>query len=98
MTKNGFRIRFLPDLIVHHEPRSGLRSFARWHFNRGRSNYHFKRIVGDVGPFVRLRLWSTGNILRTYWNDPKIIVIVPLLGLSFAMQQAGYFFERASAR
>lgn len=94
MIRNGLRIRFLPKLLIFHEPRGDLRGFSRWHFNRGRSNYHFKRIVGDVTPFVHLRIWSTKNILRSYWTDPKIVLIVPLLALSFAMQQAGFLYEK----
>jgi glycosyltransferase involved in cell wall biosynthesis len=98
LIRNGVRIRFLPNLIVYHEPRANLRSFSRWHFSRGRSNYHFKRIVGDVEPFVRLRIWSTKNILRTYWSDPKIMLIIPLLGFSFLLQQAGYCYESRRSR
>jgi glycosyltransferase involved in cell wall biosynthesis len=95
LVQSGCRVRFLPYLVIYHEPRCDLRTFARWHFSRGRSNYHFKSLVDDVGPFVRLRLWSTMNILTAYWPDFKIILIVPLLALSFLLQQAGFLYERA---
>ncbi|MFH1332562.1 MAG: glycosyltransferase [archaeon] len=93
LTKNGVKIKYNPDAIVTHEPRTSLKSFIRWQITRGRSNYHFKKKIGNVKQFVKLRAWSSKNIIKTYATDPKIIIILPLLASSFVLQQYGYMKE-----
>lgn len=93
-SRKGVRIRYCQNAVVYHEPRTSLISFARWMVYRGRSNYYFKRKIGNVGGFVKLRLWSSKNIIRRYIFNPKIIFIVPLLFLSFLLQQIGYYLEK----
>ena len=92
--KKGDRIKFVKDMKVLHVPRKGIMSFIRWQILRGESNYHFKRKVKDVSGFVRLRLWSTKNIIFNYLFDPKIFMIVLLILASFALQMLGYFKAR----
>lgn len=94
----GARIFYNPGAEVFHEPRKSLVSFSRWMFYRGRSNYHFKQKAGSVAGFVKLRLWSSMNIIRKFIVDPKIVLIVPLLTLSFLLQQLGYFYESLRTR
>ncbi len=93
LTKNGVKIRYNPEAIVEHEPRTSMKSFIRWQITRGRSNYHFKKKVGKVNEFVKLRAWSTKNIIKKYATDPKIVMIIPLIATSFALQQYGYMKE-----
>ena len=94
MIKRDIKIRFNPRAVIYHEARTSLISFTKWMYNRGRSNYHFKKRVGKVGSFILLRAWSSGNIIKTYFNDPKILLIVPLLLYSFFLQQIGYGVEK----
>jgi glycosyltransferase involved in cell wall biosynthesis len=94
MIKRGVKIRFNPKATIYHEARTSLISFTKWMYNRGRSNYHFKKRIGKVGSFILLRAWSSWNIIKTYFNDPKILLIVPLLLYSFFLQQFGYMVEK----
>ena len=98
LSKNGVKIKYCPDVLVYHEPRKELLSFIKWMIYRGRSNYYFKKKVGKVGNFVKLRLWSSKNIIKKFLFDQKIILIIPLLFLSFILQQIGYMWERYSYR
>jgi glycosyltransferase involved in cell wall biosynthesis len=93
LTKNGVKIKYNPNAVVEHEPRTSLKSFMRWQITRGRSNYHFKKKIGKVNQFVKLRAWSTKNIIKKYSTDPKIVMIIPLIATSFALQQYGYMKE-----
>lgn len=93
LTKNGIKIKYCPSAIVIHEPRAGFSSFASWQVTRGRSNYQFKKKIGRVDGFIKLRLWSSKNIVKAYMFDIKIILILPLLLLSFILQQYGYIKE-----
>lgn len=93
LSKNGVKIKYCPEVLIFHEPRKELLSFMKWMVYRGRSNYYFKKKVGKVRNFVRLRLWSSKNVLKIFLFDRKIILIIPLLLLSFVLQQIGYVFE-----
>ena len=88
--KAGYRIKFLPDMVIWHEPRKSLKSFIRWHYTRGRGNYLFKKQVKGVNRYIKLRLWSSWNIIKKYWFTPKIFLILPLLAISFVAQYVGY--------
>lgn len=57
----GHRIRYNRTMIVYHVERSGLRSFLRWQWTRGRGNYYIKKHVPEVGGYLRLRLWTFAN-------------------------------------
>lgn len=94
LARAGVKIKYCPNVVVYHRPRKNLFSFTKWMFKRGRSNYYFRKRVGKVGNFIRLRVWSSKNIIKKFLLDPKIFLIVPLLFLSFVLQQLGYFYER----
>ncbi len=91
--KKGVKLKYAIEALVYHEPRTSFISFWKWMVYRGRSNYHFKRKVGDVSGFIKLRAWSSWNIIKQNILDPKIILIVPLIFLSFVLQQIGYMIE-----
>ena len=93
--KKGVKIKYWPKMIVAHRTRKNFYSFVKWMFKRGRSNYYFKNKVGKIGNFITLRIWSSKNIIRKFIFDPKIFLIVPLLFMSFVLQQLGYFYEAA---
>lgn len=93
LSKNGVKIKYCPDVLVYHEPRNELSSFIKWMIYRGRSNYYFKKKVGKVENFIKLRVWSSKNIIKKFLFDPKIVLIIPLLFLSFILQQLGYVTE-----
>lgn len=89
----GIPIKYVPEGYAFHEARTTWKSFTRWQLRRGRANYHFKKKVGKVGGFVKLRLWSTGNIINANVN-PRLPFILFLLGMSASMQQVGYLQEK----
>jgi len=92
-THLGVRIRYCPEVVVYHVPRTSFASFVRWQVVRGRGNYYFKQKVGPVGSFIKLRLWSSWNIVKKYAFDVKIPLILSLLFVSFVLQQYGFYIE-----
>jgi len=94
LVKTEVGIKYCPSLIVWHEPRKDLVSYMKWQIVRGRANYHFKRRVGKVGKFIRLRSWSSRNIIRNNISKPRIFIVIGLLALSLLMQQVGYLLEK----
>lgn len=91
----GLRIRHRPTAVVEHEARSDLREFAAWFFMRGRAACQFSRRV-PAGPAIGNRLRSYRRIIALHRADPKLVVILPLLVASVALQQAGYAWEYAT--
>ena len=87
------KIKYEKNVKVQHVPRKDLKSFIRWMIVRGKSNYYFKQKVGKVGGFIKLRLWSTKNMIRKYKFDLKLPLILFLFGLMFILQQCGYVIE-----
>lgn len=88
----GLRVKFQPTALVEHDARSSLSEFSRWFFRRGRAACQFSRRVPAGGTIGR-RLASYKTILWIHRRDPKIIAIVPLLGASILLQQAGFAWE-----
>jgi glycosyltransferase involved in cell wall biosynthesis len=86
----GVRILYVPDLIVTHKPILPLKRFIQWHIKRGEGNFIFKQKVGNISSFIKLRLWSSWNIVKAYYKDIKFPLILMLLLLSFVAQQTGY--------
>lgn len=93
-TKNGVKIKYLPPANIFHIPRDCFSSFVKWQVYRGRTNYHLKRKIGKIGGFVKLRLWSSKNILRHSLFTIRFPMVGFLLGLSFVLQQYGYMLEK----
>lgn len=96
LAKKGVKIKYCPDILVYHDARTSLLSFWKWSVYRGRSNFHFKQRVKNVGGFIKLRLWSSGNILRKNLFDVKLPMVFFTLALSFVGQQCGYWLEQRS--
>lgn len=94
LEKNGIPIKYIPEAHAYHEARTTLSSFIGWQLRRGKANYQFKKRIGNVGGFVKLRFWSAKNILRKNYLNPRLPLIISLLSLSFVLQQAGYFMEK----
>lgn len=93
LTQSQVPIKFVRNVIVYHEPRTRLSSFIRWHIVRGKGNYYLKKKIGSVGGFVELRIWSSMNIVKTFYKDRKFSLMLPLLFLSFVFQQYGFVVE-----
>jgi glycosyltransferase involved in cell wall biosynthesis len=89
----GVKIKYSPKVIVLHEPRTSLISFSKWMIYRGRSNYYFKRKIGNINGFLRLRIWSSFNIIKKNILSIRIILLIPLLILSLIFQKIGYILE-----
>ncbi len=94
MVKAGLLIKYNPDALAYHKPRKDLASFIRWQLRRGRANFYFRQEVGDIGDFMRLRLWSSWNIIKKNISSMKIFGVAFLLFLSFFLQQIGYLSEK----
>ena len=94
MENVGIPIKYAPDAYAFHEARTTMTSFIRWQLRRGKANYQFKQKVGPVGSFVKLRLWSTKNIIQKNIMNPKLPVVLSLLVFSFTLQQIGYLQEK----
>ncbi len=93
LEKAGIPIKYVPEGYAYHEARSTWTEFIRWQLRRGRANYHFKKKVGKVGAFVKLRTWSAKNIIKSNINH-RLPAILFLLGMSASMQQIGYVQEK----
>lgn len=95
--ETGRRIRYDRDMIVYHVERTGLRSFLRWQWTRGRGNYYIKGHVPEVGGYLRLRVWTFGNSFRAAGPLYAPLVFV-LLVLSVTWQVLGMRAEARTAR
>ncbi len=98
LSRLGVRIHYCSEVLVYHVPRTSFASFVRWQVVRGRGNYYFKQKVGPVGNFIKLRLWSSMNIVKKYIFDIKFPIIIGLLGVSFFLQQYGFYAEARKNR
>ena len=94
--QKGLKIKYNPTMIMYHPARKDLKSFVKWHYARGKGSYAFKKQVGSFRQFYSLRWWSTKNMIKKYWNSPKIVVMLSLLGLSFLVQKIGYCQQKWS--
>jgi cellulose synthase/poly-beta-1,6-N-acetylglucosamine synthase-like glycosyltransferase len=94
LTKANISLKYIPQAYAYHEARTTMSDFVKWQLRRGRANYQFKKRVGPIGGFVKLRLWSSRNIVAQNLLKPRLPVVVGLLGLSFLLQQAGFMQER----
>ena len=94
LRKADYLIKYCPDAIVYHRARNSFANFVKWQFKRGISSYIFSTKVSGKKDFLSLRVWSTVTILRHYYKDKKIPVIVMLLCASILLQFAGYVFGR----
>lgn len=92
----GVRIIYRPEIDVEHTPRESFWSFVRWHYDRGKGLNPFQRKVGNLQKYWRLRLWSTRNIIRTYYRDPKLPLILTLLILSAIVQKIAALMDKLS--
>ncbi|MEK6951271.1 MAG: glycosyltransferase family 2 protein [Nanoarchaeota archaeon] len=86
-------VKYVPEGYAYHEARTTWKEFVRWQLRRGRANYHFKKKVGTVKEFIKLRAWSAKNVLKENKNR-RLPVIMTLLGMSAALQQIGYLQEK----
>ena len=94
LEKNNIPIKYAPEAYAFHEARTSLGSFVRWQLRRGRANYHFKKKVIKVSGFVKLRVWSAKNVLKENLFSWSFPVVFSLLGISFIIQQWGYYKEK----
>lgn len=86
-------IKYVPEGHAFHEARTTWNDFVRWQLRRGKANYHFKKKVGKVAGFVRLRLWSAKNIVIKNKFNVGLPVILFLLFSSLVLQQRGFIQE-----
>lgn len=92
LAQAGKRIAFCPSALVVHPARTGFIDFCRWSFRRGRAKGMFARKT-KIGGYVGKRLASWGMIVRQRATDPRVVIIVPLLALHIALQQAGFAWQ-----
>lgn len=92
--KLNYRIKYCPDVLAYHRARDSFRDFVRWQFRRGVSSFIFSTKVSDKMNFLSLRIWSTGNILKTYYKTKKFPLVLFLLGTSVLAQSIGFSFAK----
>jgi len=96
--ENKIKIKYNPKMIMYHQPRKNMKSFLHWHYTRGKGSYFFKKQLAemgkDFGDFYKLRIWSTKNMIKTYWPRPRLILMLFLLGISFSTQKLGYIVQK----
>ena len=90
IVKAGIKIKYCQEVRVFHEPRTSLLSFMRWQVQRGKCALEFKRKIGTIGSFTKMRLWSTKNVIMTFCNDRKFPLILLLIFLSYVLQSFGF--------
>ncbi|HQB02617.1 MAG TPA: glycosyltransferase [Candidatus Hydrogenedentes bacterium] len=89
----GFRIRYVPEMLVYHVEKSTLGSFFRWQLIRGRGNWHIKKRLPSVGGYLRLRVWTFSNSLKAagiLYAVPVLLLIV----ISVVLQVTGMIIEK----
>ena len=94
LEKANIPIKYVPEGHAFHEARTTLKSFVRWQLRRGRANYHFKKKVGKIDSFVKLRFWSAKNIIKENKFNPRLPIVLTLLFSSLVLQQIGFIQER----
>lgn len=92
--EKGLPIRYEKAIDVEHVPMHSFRGFVRWHAARGRGLNPFQEKVGKLDSYWRLRLWSTGNILKAHWYDWKLPLILFLLFTSFIVQKTSAIIDK----
>jgi GT2 family glycosyltransferase len=95
MQQAGLRVRYQRSAVVEHEARTSLVQFTTWFFRRGRAAYQLSRRA-PAGPVIRARLSSYRRIVGMNARDARVLLIVPLLGASVILQQAGWAWEFAT--
>jgi len=90
----GLRIRYCPRAVVHHAARSDFGEFLRWQFKRGVSSYIFSKKVTEKSSFLKLRLWSAGNVLAYGIKQRNLLAVAFFLALSYLVQFAGFLSAR----
>jgi glycosyltransferase involved in cell wall biosynthesis len=98
LSKKGVPINYFPGVKVWHKPMTSFKKWARWQITRGRSNYQFKKKVRGISGFVKLRLWSSWNIIKANIFTLRFPCVFVLLFLSFVLQQYGYVIEKRKDR
>jgi glycosyltransferase involved in cell wall biosynthesis len=94
LINTGEKIIYRSEINVLHLPMEKFGSFIKWHYKRGVGSYLFKQKVGNVKDFIHLRIWSSMNIIKTYYKDIKFPLIFLLLFLSFVIQQYGFWTQK----
>ena len=96
--RGGFRIRHCPAAVVWHPARDRLGGFFTWQFKRGISSYLFARRVSEKQGFLKLRAWSTVNVIRHNRGEPRFVLVMALFAASVATQLAGMIYARIKRR
>jgi GT2 family glycosyltransferase len=94
----GFRIKYCPDVMVFHEARDSLNDFLRWQFKRGISSFLFSSKIDGTNKYMRLRAWSSANIISHYFGDKKFPLIVSLLFIGYITQLMGFSYAKWSKK
>jgi len=72
---------------VYHKPTENFMAFVRWHYARGQGLPTFQDRVGKMNNFIKLRIWSSLNIIKAYYRDWKFPLILFLLVTSIFIQK-----------
>jgi len=98
LRRQTYRIKYCPDVLVYHAARDTLRDFLKWQFRRGMSSFIFSTKVHEKASFLSLRIWSTGNVLRSAFREKHFPLVLPLLCTSLCVQFIGFLSARYSRK
>jgi len=98
LNKAGVKIYYAPEVYVGHKSRETLGSFIKWHWVRGKGICPYKEKVGKIENVIKLRIWSTKNMISAHRFDLKLPLILMLLVLSAVVQQISHLQEKRRRR
>jgi GT2 family glycosyltransferase len=90
--ERGMLIRYNPAQVVYHVEKHSLRDFLRWQLVRGRGNFYIRRHVPEVGGYLKLRVWTYRNSMRSAGLRYALPVTL-LWVISVVYQTLGYRME-----
>lgn len=94
LKQSGSRIKYCPDVVVHHQARDSLKGYISWQFKRGISSYIFSSKVKNKHDYMSLRLWSISNVIRDKLFDRKLPLVLFLLITGYAAQMSGFLYGK----
>lgn len=98
LKQSGSRIKYCPDVVVHHEARDSLQGYIAWQFKRGISSYIFSSKIKNKHDYMSLRLWSISNVIGDKLFDRKLPLVLFLLVTGYVTQMCGFLYGKIKGK
>jgi glycosyltransferase involved in cell wall biosynthesis len=97
--ENGFGMIYLPRAVIFHAHKLGVRSFLQQHFNYGRGAWQYRALRSQrTKTAVQLEspqfYWRLIRFPLTMGRDIRAYILTGMLGLTQAINAAGFLYER----